>query len=253
MARRRVITIAAAVLLTLFGTIVIIAYVNSAEQRAQQGQELTTVLVPTEQIEAGVPAAELAERVTTEEIPAELRPEDAVSRLDELGDQVTAERLLPGEPLRTGRFQRAGEARSGGTGGVPIPEGLQAVTVALEPQRALGGRVRPGQTVGVMLSMDQAEIPSPEDAGETVFAESATGMVLNRVPVIDVSGVDAETGEASGAVMVSLALDESDAERLIFGAEQGRIWLTQQTDDAPPLQDQFRTRQNVLTNVDTEG
>jgi pilus assembly protein CpaB len=250
MTRRRLITIAAAVLLTLFGTVVILAYVNSAEQRAQQGQELTTVLVPIEEIEAGVPAAQLAERVTTEEIPAELRPEDAVSRLDELDDQVAAVALLPGEPLRASRFQEPGQARGGQAA---IPEGLQVVSVALEPQRALGGRVQAGQTVGVMLSMDQAEIPSPDNPGESVLAESATGMVLNRVPVIEVSGVDPETSEASSSIMVSLALDESDAERLIFGAEQGRIWLTQQTDDAPALQDQFRTRQNVLTDVDTEG
>jgi pilus assembly protein CpaB len=254
MTRRRLLTIALAVLLTLFGTVILIAYISSAEQRARQGQELTTVLVPTAEIEANVPARDLADRVTSEEVPRDMRPEDAVSGLDELRDRVTAVTLLPGEPLRAGRFQAPGRTRT--PGGMAIPEGMQVVSVALEPQRALGGRLQEGQLVGVMLSVDQAEVPSPDDPGETDVADTATGMVLNRVLVTNVVGaINEETGQVDGTVMVSFALDESDAERLVFGAEHGRIWLTEQNDDTPTLENQFRTRQNIFQDVvvDTEG
>jgi pilus assembly protein CpaB len=252
MTRRRLITIGAALLLTLFGTVILIAYVNSAEQRAQQGQELTTVLVPTEQIEANVPAAELGERVTTREVPRDLRPEDAVGSLKDLGNRVTAVALLPGEPLRTGRFQEPDQGLN--PAAIELPEGMQIVSVALEPQRALGGRIEAGQVVGVMLSVDRAEVPAQEGVAQTAEADTATGMVLNRVQVMNVSGaINEESGQADGAVMVSFALDESDAERLVFGAEHGRIWLTEQSEDAPPLQTQFRTRQNIFQDIDTEG
>jgi pilus assembly protein CpaB len=252
MTRRRLLTIVVAVLLTVFGTVILIAYVSSAEQRARQGQELTSVLVPTKKIEANVPATDLAERVTTEEVPRDMRPQDAVSSLDELGNRVTAAELLPGEPLRAGRFQAPNRAQA--PGGTAIPEGMQIVSVALEPQRALGGRVRKDQLVGVILSMDQAEIPDPDDPAETVFADSATGMVLNRVLVTNVSGaIDEESEQAEGTVMISLALDRSDAERLVFGAEHGRIWLTEQHADTPTLGGQFRTRKNIFDAVDTEG
>jgi pilus assembly protein CpaB len=251
MTRRRLITIVAAVLLTLFGTVILIAYVNSAEQRAQEGQELTTVLVPTEEIDANVPAAELGERVTSREIPRDLRPEDAVSSLDELGERVTTVPLLPGEPLRAGRFQDPDEAQ--GAGGTNIPENMQVVSVALEPQRALGGRIRAGQTVGVMLSVDQAEVPSPDNPGEMVNVDTATGMVLNGVRVANVSGsFDEETGQTDGAVMVSFAVDQSDAERLIFGAEHGRIWLTEQNEQTATLGGRFRTRENIFEALDAE-
>jgi pilus assembly protein CpaB len=252
MTRRRLLTIVVAVLLTVFGTVILIAYVSSAEQRARQGQELTTVLVPTKKIEASVPATDLAERVTTEEVPRDMRPQDAVSSLDELGNRVTTAELLPGEPLRAGRFQPPDRAQP--SGGTAIPEGMQIVTVALEPQRALGGRVRKGQLVGVILSMDQAEIPNPDNQTETVLAESATGMMLNRVLVTNVSGaIDEESEQAEVTVMISLALDRSDAERLVFGAEHGRIWLTEQNADTPTLGGQFRTRNNIFEAVDTEG
>jgi pilus assembly protein CpaB len=249
MTRRRLLTIGAAVLLTLFGTVILIAYVSSAEQRARQGQELTTVLVTTEEVEAGEPATELGERITAQEVPQELRPEDAVSSLEELGDHVTTVALLPGEPLRTGRFTDPGEMQ--GAGGRTIPDGMQVVSVALEPQRALGGRVRRGQTVGVMLSVDEAEVPNVDDPTQTVPADSSTGMVLNGVPIVDVSGsFDEETGQADGAVMVSFAVDESDAERLVFGAEHGRIWLTEQNENTSTVGGQFRTRENIYKALD---
>jgi pilus assembly protein CpaB len=252
MTRRRLLTIGLAVLLTLFGTVILIAYVRSAEQRARQGQELTTVLVPREEIEANVPARDLADRVTTEEVPRDMRPEDAISSLDELRDQVTAVKLLPGEPLRAGRFQAPGRRQT--RGGTTIPEGMQIVSVSLEPQRALGGRLEEGQLVGIMLSVDQAEVPNPDDKTQSIIADTATGMVLNQVLVTHVGGaIDEETGQVDGTVMVSFALDESDAERLVFGAEHGRIWLTEQNDDTPTLGGTFRTRENIFDSVDIEG
>ena len=245
---RRVLTIVGAVLLTLFGTVLLVAYVNTAERRALAGEELTTVLVTTEEIAANVAAAELGDRVAREEVPRDMRPEDAVTTLDELGNRVTAVNLLPGETLRAGRFQSPDQART--ADGVEIPEGTQIVTLSLEPQRALGGRVTAGQLVGVMLSVDQAEIPNQANPAETIVADQTTGMVLNQVLVTDVSGgVDEETGQAEGAVMVSFALDESDAERLVFGAEHGRVWLTEQNQNTPTLGGQFRTRENIFDAV----
>lgn len=246
---RRVLTIVGAVLLTLFGTVLLVAYVNSAEQRALAGEELTTVLVTTEEIAASVPAAELGDKVAREEVPRDMRPEDAVSSLDELGDRVTAVNILPGEPLRAGRFQSPEQAQT--AGGVQIPEGMQIVTLSLEPQRALGGRISAGQEVGVMLSVDQAEVPNPTEPTQVQVADQATGMVLDRVLVTNVSGgVDEETGQADGAVMVSFALDESNAERLVFGAEHGRVWLTEQNADTGTLGGTFRTRKNIFEDLD---
>ncbi|HSK90951.1 MAG TPA: Flp pilus assembly protein CpaB [Euzebyales bacterium] len=253
MNRRRLVAILAAVLLTLVGTVIIVAYVSSAEQRARQGEELTTVLVADERIAAGTPAADLTDRVRSIEVPQYVRPGDAVEDVAALGQQVASGDILPEEPLREGRF---GPPTPGGAApGMDLPEGHQIVSVSLEPQRALGGRIRPGQEVGIMLSVDQAEVPDATNPNETQVADSATGMVLNRVPVTAVTGgLDEETGQAAaGAVMVSFAVDESDAERLVFGAEHGRIWLTEQTEDTPSISEGFRTRDNVFRDVDTGG
>lgn len=252
MVRKRLVTVLAAVLLTLVGTVIIVTYVSTAERRALEGQQRTTVLAANERIPANTAASDLVELVHPIDVPVDLRPEDAIATLDNVADQVTAADLLPNEPLRLGQFQApdTGTAR----GGQDLPDEFQIVSVSLEPQRALGGRVQPDQLVGVIISMDRAEIVDPDAPGGTSTPDEATGMVLNRVRVTAVDGgVDPETGEAGGAVTVAFAVDEPDAERLVFGAEHGRIWLTEQNDNTPPIDPAFRTRRDILKDIDTGG
>ena len=104
MNRRRLLTILAAVLLTLIGTVIIVTYVGSAERRARQGEELTTILVADERIPAGTAAGDLRERVRSIEVPQYVRPNDAVEDVAALGQQVTGADILPDEPVREGQF-----------------------------------------------------------------------------------------------------------------------------------------------------
>lgn len=231
MNRRRVLAIVAAVLLTVFGVVVIIAYVNAAEEQAQERAGLDPILVAGEEIPAGTPAADLAGRVATTEVPGAFVPDDAVTNVDDLGRQVTVERILEGEPIVARQF---GERRGPGPGPGQLDEGREVITLTLEAQRALGGDVAAGDLVGVIAALDDTggdgETPLGEtDAGGQGCGE--TGMVLARVEVTDVSGAaDPDTGEAGGnAVTVSLDVDQTDAERLVFAAEYGSIWLTRQT------------------------
>lgn len=247
MNRRRLITITAAVVLTLIGTWIIVTYVNNAEERAAGDQQFTDVLVPEEEIPAGTAADEMQNLVTDQSVPADLRPDDAVTDLADLGDSVADAKLLPGEPLRTGRFVEPGEGSQ--SRGAAVDEGDQVVSIALDAQRALGGGVRAGKRVGVVISIDQAEIPDDENPGQTTLGETLTGFVLNDIPVVAVSG----GGEGGGGVMVSLSVDQSEAGRIVFGAEHGRIWLTEQNEQTVTAGGRIRTRDNIYqgTNEDS--
>jgi len=246
MNRRRLITITTAGVLTLIGTWIIVTYVNNAEERAAGNEELTNILVPEEEIPAGTTADEMQGLVTVQSIPADLRPSDAVTELAEVGDQVTDVKLLPGEPIRRERFVDRGQ---GGPSGGTADEGDQVVSIALDAQRALGGDVRAGQRVGVVISMDQAEIPDDENPGQTRIGETLTGFVLNDIPVVAKAGGD----EGGGGIMVSLSVDQSEAGRIIFGAEHGRIWLTEQNEQTVTAGGRIRTRDNIYqgTNEDS--
>lgn len=252
MNRRRALTIVAAVLLTLFGTVVLVAYVNSAERRAREGTEVVRVLVANDTIPPNTPAADMTELVDVAEIPADFRQADAVARLDDLGDQVTTTTILPRQQIVQAQFGEPGQGGQGG--GQRVEEGKEIVALTLEPQRAVGGRLAPGDMVSVLISMDQAEAPNEADPEETVPVDASTGLVLNEVPVRAVTGgVTEESGEAAAAVTVSLEVDGSDAERIVFGAEHGRIWLTLNGESVPPPDIQTRTRENVYEGIGSGG
>lgn len=248
MNRRRVLAVVGALVLTLFGTFVLIAYVNAAEDRAQEDARLVGILVAREEIPAGTSAAELAGSVARKEVPASARANDAVTDLSGLEDQVTLERILADEPIVARHFGDAVEARRGGGTG-ELEEGREIITIALEAQRALGGELAAGDLVGVIVSLEGDSTNSDE---ATTLEQTADGpvtqMVLANISVTDVTGTDAEsvpTNQANQAVGVSLDVDQSDAEVIAFGMEFGRVWLTRQADgirpNGPP-----QTRDSVL-------
>jgi pilus assembly protein CpaB len=225
--RRRLLAATAALVLALVGTVVLVAYVRGAETRALAGVQTVDVLVVQQPVPAGTPAPELAGLVGVEQVPAKAAVEGRVSDLDELAGQVATVDLQPGEQLLAARFSGADDLLAPGT--VAVPAGAQEVSVLLEPQRAVGGRLAAGDTVGVLISMDT---PS-------------THVVLHRVLVTQVQGApvpvdssgDVETASAGSAapaasLMVTLAVTAEQAEGVVFGAEHGTLWLTLEPEGA---------------------
>lgn len=244
MNRRRVLVISTAVLLALVGMFVIVAFVNSAERRALEGTQLVPVLVANAEIEANTPATELGSLVTTEEVPERLRQDDAVRNLDNLEDQVTTSAIRAGEQIVGRQFGAASEAERGG--GAEIEQGMEIVSIALEPQRAVGGLLAAGDLVSVIISLDEADVENASSPEQRKTVKKTTGLVLNNVKVTAVAGgVTAEAEEAANAVMVSLEVDGLDAERIVFGMEQGSVWLTQNGEDVGNPDGQTRTPENV--------
>ena len=247
MNRRRVLAIVAAVLLTVFGVVVIIAYVNAAEERAQETAGLVPILVAADEIPAGTPAPDLDGLVVPREVPESFVPAEAVTDLAQLGRQVTVERILGGEPIVERQFGERGSVPRPGQ--AQLDEGREVITLTLEAQRALGGQIASGDLVGVIVSLadTSGDEATTGEAGSGSQGCGETGMVLTRIEVTDVSGAaDPETGEAGGAVTVSLDVDQPDAERLAFAAEYGSIWLTRQTNRSLQLDDDRQSCDSIF-------
>jgi pilus assembly protein CpaB len=237
-----------ALVLALVGTAVLVAYVQSARDAAAADGRLTDVLVVTRPIEKGTPGDELEGSVKRAQVPVRVRAEGAVRTLDQLQKLVAAVDLVAGEQLVTARFTSAQEARRG-----DVPEGKLEVTVALDPERAVGGHVRAGDTVAVLESFE------PIDGHG-----QSTHLILHKVPVTAVAvqeqagavrgGNEAEGGDedadapASGPTatfLVTLAVDAPSVERVVFGAEHGTLWLSAEPEDAP----EDGTREVLRDNV----
>jgi len=251
-----------ALLLAGVGTFFLVRYVQTAEDRALEGEELVDVLVVDDRIAAGTPVEDLDDLVRLENLPAKVAVGGAVTDLASLAGLVAAIDLLPGEQVVASRFITL-EAYQDTLRGVPkvdVPADLLQVTLSLSPERAVGGVVKPGDVVAVFASFDPfalggveptglapEEIPVfvPEPAeGEEQQAitglqtPNSTKIILHKVLVTNVQAERlpqqvTEEEQVAGApdlaptgnLLITLALGPVDAERLVFTAEHGWVWL----------------------------
>ncbi len=212
---RRSIAAIAAVLLAVFGAVVIISYVRGADTRAQAGEELVDVLVVDSDVAAGTPVGDLGGSVSVERVPERLVAPGAVADLTELADQVSIAALVPGDQVVTTRFAEPAALAPEGT--VLAPEGMVEVSVSLEAQRAMGAQLRVGDKVGVHIT------ERPNGAGDNVTSYRVW-RVLHDVLVTRISGADAE--DSAVPVTITLALSPTDAENVVLGLEAQALWFS---------------------------
>jgi pilus assembly protein CpaB len=238
---RRLLAALAALLLAAVGTVVLLAYVRGADERALEGVQTVEVLVVDEEIAAGTPAEDLADLVRTELVPAKTAVEGRVTDLAEIRGRVASVDLQPGEQLLTARFDDPAELLTPGT--VPVPEGMQEISVLLEPQRVVGGRLAAGDTVGVYLSLVFQDGTASTHA---VQHQVLVTRVQGATTVEDDGGATTVAGGAPAtALMVTVAVVARDAEQIVYGQEHGTLWLSLEPEGADTSGTQVLTQVNV--------
>jgi pilus assembly protein CpaB len=245
--RRRLLAAIAALVLLAAGTAVLVAYVRGADARALAGVRTVEVLVVDELIPEGTPASELAGRVRTETLPVKVALPDRVTDVADLSGRVAGVDQLPGEQLVAGRFVDASALQAPGT--VPVPAGLQEISILLEPQRAVGGRLAAGDTVGVFISL---EFESGMSTSHEVLHHALVTQVQGAPAAAPVPAAESgqpqtasSTPAPSGSLLITLALDAGDAEKVVFGAEHGTLWLSLEPETAGADGSQITHQGNV--------
>jgi pilus assembly protein CpaB len=218
--KRRIIAAVAAVVSAVLGAVLLLAYVSQADRRAMAGMETATVLVAKQDVPAGTASTELRPLVTSKLLPAVAVAPGAVRTLDELGGLVAASDVKAGEQLMASRF--ADPATLAEAKQPKVPAGMHELSLRIDSQRVLGGELQPNAKVGVFVSV-----------GDNLD-NAQTHLILPAVLVTKVVGgagtTTAEGEDGSSAptetVQVTLALRPVDAEKVVFGAEHGTIWLS---------------------------
>ncbi|GAA3167730.1 hypothetical protein GCM10010466_67880 [Planomonospora alba] len=237
--RSRLLLLLAALLLAGAGTAAVLAYVSGAESRALEGKRAVTVLVAAERIPAGTTGERIRSGGYTEQlrVPAETVPADALGALDAALDtlRVTAD-VQPRQLLLRGMFA----APSPAAGGLEIPEGKLAVAVELSAAADVAGYVRPGTQVAVFDTFNVLEgepgVPTGDRLAEGRTTNRATRVLLPRVQVLAVGPrpATAEAAEAGQEVertlLVTVAVNQDEAERLVHAAQTGTLYLGLLTD-----------------------
>jgi Flp pilus assembly protein CpaB len=224
--RIRIIGALVALVLAVIGGVVLFIYVSGAEQRALGGAALVEVYVVTEPIPAGSDAATVTESIEVDKLPAMAVLDDHITNLDQIEGLVATTDLVPGEQLIRARFEDPDVLAAHGD--VPVPDGLQEVSIALPVQRVVGGAVLPGSNVGIVISAN-----GPDATTQFVFNQVLVTRVQGGSSFVPES--DEEESAPVSEIMVTLALSTPDIEKVVWAAElleegTAGIWLTLQPD-----------------------
>lgn len=225
----------AAVALALVGAILIIFYANGADQRALASTEPVDVLVVKEAIPAGTPVNDMTASLVVESIPAAGKSNSALSTLDAKAGTVAAVDLVPGEQLLAERLV-APEAAAA-EGGVKVPAGMQEVTFELEPKRVVGGRIQAGDHIGIGFSFaGGADKSKPAEASTQLTLRKVLVTAVQRPPKATAEQTDdtnsQDTTLPQGPLMVTVAVNDVDATKIIYSSSNGDLWLTKEPLDA---------------------
>jgi pilus assembly protein CpaB len=261
--RRKLLAIGGALTLALVCTFALVRYVKGAESRALAGEELVEVLVAKGDIKAGTSAETLAKSVTAEQVQVKVRAENAVSNFTQIEGLITTVDLVAGEQLLTTRFVNPGSFQ-GSRSTVRIPEGANEVTFKLSPERALGGQLRPGDTVTVVGSFDpfDAKLADPTTKALVESKTATTSrIIVNRSVVVRIQfPAEAARGgkEKDGVgvapttdIFVTLAVDQPSLARAVFAAEFGHVWLSYEPKGAIDTENKVIDRGNVYDPTPT--
>lgn len=250
--RRRLLIASLALLLAAVGTGGVLSYIKQADARAIAGMKAVSVLVAQKQIPSGTTAATALRNgmFASETLPASSVPANALSTVPAALSSLVLSAALPAgqvllRPMLVTPIQT--------TSGLPIPPGLMALTVDFCLPEVVAGAVQAGSEVAVFDTVGNggqlAAVPGCTGAHDQVAGNNRTRVVLSRVEVLSVGtapppGQAAQTGQTGtsppattafggggstsstqSGTMVTLAVTQAQAERLIQLTETGMPYL----------------------------
>lgn len=247
--KTRIIGAIIALVLAIGGAFLLVTYVRGADARAAEGAELSEVYVVDTLVPEGTRGEAIAEFIKQDSIPARNVNEDAVTDLADLEGLVADADLLPGEQLVAARFIDPVVRASQGE--VDVPVGMQEMSFALPVQRMVGGEIRPGSTIGIVVTKYEVGVDI-EDNSPAFVPESQIS--FNRVLVtatrigenVSSESESDEDPESGDTILLTVALATHDAERLAWAMEG-----YEQPADYIPYVGVWVTLQNEAT--DTSG
>lgn len=229
---KRVIAAVSAGVLALLGVLVLVLYAQGANDRAFEGAKLVSVIRLTTDVPAGTSSAELQEKTEVIELPSAAVADGAVTGLDQVTGKQTNASVQKGEILLASRMVAPGTASRGAS---DVPRGFQEVSFSIETQRGVADSIKPGDRIGIVGSYDQP-----------TAGRNTTRMILKNVLVTKVSGGPVTEEVAVTSATLTVALQTTDVQKLVFTQEFGRTWLTLQNADTDQSGDASITVEGVL-------
>ena len=218
---RRTVLLVVALLVAALGAGLVFAYVSHVDDRALKDQKPQKVLVVKKLIPQGttVVAAEQAGDFELKDVASSSIAPGALSDLTPVRSMVALSPMFPGEQVLLAKFGASSDNTL-----LPIPAGKLAISVQLGDPARVAGFVTPGSEVAVFVTMNAA--PTGQQPADR------TATLLPRATVIAVGPSTAQPAtngaanpEALPRAIMTLALSQADAQKIIFAATKGQLYF----------------------------
>jgi pilus assembly protein CpaB len=227
MDRRRILVVAAAIVAAL-GVVLVLLYVRGADNRAQDRFATVKVLTATAQIDAGetIEQASASGKLALRAVTRNELLDGYQTGTGGLAGQVALTTIYPGEQIVAAKF---------GTSAAPvstlrIPDGMLAISVNLTDPARVAGFVDPGSKVAIFVNGTEAGQPY-------------TRLLLPKVTVLGVGsttpvsttttdGQGQQTTEQLPRTLLTLAVDQDQAQKVLFAQSSGELALGLLTDSS---------------------
>ncbi len=232
--RAKILIVFVALVLGAAAAVATYGYLGAVRREAEAGSRMTEVLVAKQDIPRGASADELIASGAVErmKMPQRYIAQGAISSVRAVSDRILAVPVSKGEMLTTQRFQFPSEAGLS----FSVPKGFVAVTLPANETRGLAGLVKPGDRVAVLATV---EIDKAGGEKTRITIPGARVLAVGRSTDEGITSPDGQQDQKSGTVLaaqrgtgdqqkmtnLTLALSPADAEKVVFAAEVGDIWL----------------------------
>lgn len=238
--RSRGLVVVLALILATLATVGIFLYSQGVKEDARQGGDLVTVVVSKVDVPANTDLNTLIRegRFTTRDFPREAIIDEPITQISQLQNRRNSVFIFAGEQIPVARVQ-GGDVPGGALG---IPEGHQAMTVALDAPRAISGVLAGGDNVTIYATFDEVQAPTNGQPAQSALQGAATVVLIPQVEVLRVirplAAVSGEASEESlvGTLQVILAFEAGEAQRFVFALERGSVYLSLLPPDADGIQ-----------------
>jgi len=236
--RTKIVLLIIALILGGIAAVMAAQYLDRARTSIEAEGEPVEVLVAQEDIPRGLTAEELLanDMIALEEVPQRYVAAGAVSSAKSIEGMVLAVPLSSGEQVTSSRFQlpdTAGLAYS-------VPEGYVALSIPVDEVTGVSGMVKSGDHVALVVHFTD-QVPAGFQAPiAKVLVKDAKVLAVGGL-VTSAATTQEEEDQGGGGLgganqqnardqvdvrTFTLAVSVADAERIVFGVEEGAIYAT---------------------------
>lgn len=222
MDRRRILLIAAAIVAAL-GAVLVFLYVRGADTRAEERFETVEVLRATAPIAKGesIEDALASGKVALQPVVQDQLIEGAQTDATAFSGQLALVPIYPGEQLIPAKF--GGAAQASADTGLQLQKGQVTATVNLTDTARVAGFVNPGSEVAVFFN---GADPTSGQPFTRLLLPRATVLAVGSTTPVSTTTTDQtgqQTVEQLPRTLITLALSQDEAERVMFAQGNGEL------------------------------